>query len=150
MLCSSIQCVDVCNTVQHTFLIKLSSKEFSIYKFSSEQSKNLHIDFSKHPFFVSISRTSKELSIIAEKSFQPNIEIENIESDWGAIYIEGPIPFESVGVLDAIIHPLSAKKISVLVISTFSSDFLFFKKEYTDLVCSTLRALGFTIIAEIE
>lgn len=137
-----------CHSAQGKYQLKVSSKEFSVFKLSRDEAANLKIDLAASRSFMSISISHKELSLIVEKSFIPNVKIEKCESGWSAIYIDSEIPFDATGVLDAVIHPLLPSKVSLLAVSTFDSDFFFFKKENEELVCSALRNAGFSVSSE--
>lgn len=135
-------------TATQKYSLRLSPKEFSVFKLKRNEAANLKINSLAKEEFISLSISSKELSLVAEKNFIPNVKVEKIEKGWSVLYIDSEIPFDATGVLDAVIHPLRATKVSLLAISTFDSDFFFFKKENTELVCSTLIKAGFPLSRE--
>src|SRR4051795_4517260 len=58
-----------------------------------------------HEGFVSITRTPDERSIVCpQEAVPPDTEVEE---DWRALVIPGPIPFEATGVLAALTVPLA-------------------------------------------
>jgi hypothetical protein len=72
--------------------------------------------------FFSITRTSEELSVIAETPFVP----ENLPNkvSWRVMKVHGPFDLSEVGVLAALVAPLAAAGVSVFTISTFETDYL--------------------------
>ncbi len=90
--------------------------------------------------FVSITRTPAELSIVCEESSVP-ADVRN-DGGWRCIAVEGPIPFETVGVAASIATPLAAAGISVFFVATFDSDYILVKDEAFSRACSALRDAG--------
>jgi len=72
--------------------------------------------------FFSITRTSDELSVIAETALVPE-RLRN-EVSWRVMKVHGPFDFCEVGVLAALVQPLAAADVSVFTISTFDTDYL--------------------------
>ena len=80
--------------------------------------------------FFSITRTSEELSVIAESGFVP--ERLRTELSWRVMKLQGPFDFSEVGVLAALVQPLAAAGVSIFAVSTFDTDYLLVQ-------CSQLR-----------
>jgi hypothetical protein len=80
--------------------------------------------------FFSITRTSEELSVIAESALVP--ERLRTEVSWRVMKVHGPFDFSEVGVLAALVQPLAAAGVSVFAVSTFDTDYLLVQ-------CSQLR-----------
>jgi hypothetical protein len=80
--------------------------------------------------FFSITRTSDELSVIAEKALVP----ARLRTDvtWRAMKVHGPFDLSEVGVLAPLVAPLAAVGVSVFAVSTFDTDYLLVQ-------CSQLR-----------
>jgi hypothetical protein len=72
--------------------------------------------------FFSITRTSEELSVIAESDLVP--ERLRTEVSWRVMKVHGPLDFSEVGVLAALVQPLAAVGVSVFAVSTFDTDYL--------------------------
>jgi len=77
--------------------------------------------------FLSITRTSEELSIVCDEKCCP--PIERTESGFALVKIIGPLSFNLTGILNYIINPLAEADISVFTISTFDTDYVLIKKE---------------------
>lgn len=80
--------------------------------------------------FFSVTRTSEELSVIAETAFVP--EKLRTGVGWRVMKVHGPFDLSAVGVLASLVAPLAAAGVSVFTISTFDTDYLLVQ-------CSQLR-----------
>jgi uncharacterized protein len=86
--------------------------------------------------FCSVTRTPEELSLLVEAAAVPHgLEVE---TGWRGLKLEGPFPFDSVGILAGILTPLAEAGISILAVSTFDTDYVFVKEDKLD---ATLRVL---------
>jgi hypothetical protein len=75
--------------------------------------------------FLTVSRTSEELSITAvQASVPPELRCER---DYRAFRVKGPLPLNLIGVLAAIADPLAAAGLSIFAISTFDTDYVLVK-----------------------
>jgi uncharacterized protein len=93
----------------------------------------------------SITRTSDELSIVCPDRNVP-AEVKS-EGDWACLRLEGPFPFSMTGVLASFIGPLSANKVPVFSVSTFDTDYVLIKEEFSRLAQSILQAEGHQLTA---
>jgi len=87
--------------------------------------------------FTSVTRTENELSVVAADAHVP--EDVRAERGFRAFRIEGPLPFDTVGVLASLAGPLAEAKISILAIATFDTDYVLVRE--TDLARAK-EALG--------
>ena len=86
--------------------------------------------------FCSITRTPEELSLLVESAAVPTGQ--EMESDWKGLKLEGPFPFDAIGILAGVLTPLAAAGISILAVSTFDTDYVFVK---VDRLTDALRVL---------
>jgi hypothetical protein len=94
----------------------------------------------KAPGFVSITRTADELSIIcAEAMVPPELEADR---QWPLLKLQGPIPLTKSGVLLPIATPLSSAGITILVLSTFDTDYFLVRKNQLSMACQALVTAG--------
>jgi hypothetical protein len=72
--------------------------------------------------FLSIARTPTELSIIADDALIP----DNVAARRGyrALRVEGPLPFEVVGIVASFVAPLAAAGVPIIPIATYDTDYL--------------------------
>jgi hypothetical protein len=74
------------------------------------------------PGFVSVTRTSEELSVVAPESEVPSGI--RCERGWQAVSVKGPLDFATTGVMASLTLPLAEAGISLFVVSTFDTDYL--------------------------
>lgn len=80
--------------------------------------------------FCSVTRTPEELSLLVEAAAVPHgLEME---IGWRGLKLEGPFPFDAIGILAGILNPLAEAGISILAVSTFDTDYVFVKTEKFD------------------
>lgn len=72
--------------------------------------------------FVSITRTSDELSVVClEEAVPPEVRCEK---GWRCLRVEGPLEFSEVGILASLTAVLAAAGVSLFAVSTFDTDYL--------------------------
>ena len=70
--------------------------------------------------FISITRTSEELSIVCEQLDAVDILAEK---DWRALKVLGPLDFSEIGILARLSGVLARDSISIFVISTYDTGY---------------------------
>jgi len=90
--------------------------------------------------FLSITRTSDELSIVCGTNHVP--ENAKCESPWTCFKLEGPFPFNLTGVLASFLDPLAAARIPIFAVSTFDTDYVLVKEESGPAALKALRDAG--------
>jgi hypothetical protein len=93
--------------------------------------------------FFSITRTSEELSLVTEMEFVPTDV--RAEIGWRAMKAHGPFAFSEIGVLASLVTPLAENEVSVFIISTFDTDYLFTKSGQLQAALGALRKAGHTV-----
>jgi hypothetical protein len=93
--------------------------------------------------FFSITRTSEELSVIAETVLIP--ERLRTEVSWRVMKVHGPFDLSEVGVLASLVAPLAAAGVSVFTISTFDTDYLLVQSIQLLEAVTALRNAGHTV-----
>jgi len=90
--------------------------------------------------FVSVSRTSAELSVVCLATRVP----AGVRSDdgWRCLELCGPFAFDETGIVASVVAPLSAGGLGVFVVSTFDGDHLMVKAESFDRAWALLLAAG--------
>lgn len=69
----------------------------------------------------SLTRTPDELSVVCSEDDVPP-SVARAERGWRALAVEGPIPFEAVGVIASISEPLARFGVPLFVLSTYDTD----------------------------
>lgn len=95
--------------------------------------------------FVSITRTSEELSIVCDEGHVP--EETRTERGWTLLKVEGPIPFETTGVAASLVAPLAKARISVFPIATYDTDYLLVKADTLEAAVDALRSYGHVVVS---
>lgn len=90
--------------------------------------------------FVSITRTTEELSIVCREGLAP-ADMKQ-EAGWRAFKIEGPLDFGLTGILASVLDPLAQAKISIFAISTYHTDYILVKADKVEAATAALRAAG--------
>lgn len=75
--------------------------------------------------FFTVTRTPDELSIVTPTEHAP--ENARVESGFACVKIHGPLAFSETGIVANLTAPLARSGISVFVVSTFDTDYLFIK-----------------------
>lgn len=96
--------------------------------------------------FVSITRTDAELSILCVESVVP-AGVKS-ETGWRCLMVEGPLPFDAVGVLSSIADPLARHGVSIFVVSTYDTDYVFVSDRDLRRAIDALAASGHNVRSE--
>jgi uncharacterized protein len=95
----------------------------------------------------SVTRTNGELSIVAEESATPSGL--QTQPGWRALKVHGPFAFSEIGVISSLASPLAESKISMFVLSTFSTDYLLIASNDLAAAIAVLQQAGHTIHGSI-
>jgi uncharacterized protein len=96
--------------------------------------------------FVSVTRTSDEVSLICEEGRVPGAA--QSEPGWRILHLEGTWDLGEVGVLAALARPLADAGVAILAVGTFSTDYLLVKDTAMERAIRCLRQSGIGILAE--
>jgi len=90
--------------------------------------------------FVSVTRTSEELSITCAEANVP----EGVPSDrgWRCLKVEGPLDLSLTGVLASLASPLAEALVNIFAISTYDTDYLLVKDDKLSRALEVLRGSG--------
>lgn len=90
--------------------------------------------------FVTVSRTTEELSITAlQRVVPPEVRCER---DYRAFRVRGPLPLDLIGILAAIANPLADAGLGIFAISTFDTDYVLVKSGDLAVAVAALEAAG--------
>ena len=96
--------------------------------------------------FYSVTKTGEEISIISDCTTRfPAIKSSE---GWKAFRVEGILDFSLVGIINAITGPLKDNKITVNVLSTFNTDYIFVKEESFQKAIEVFRISDFIKVKE--
>lgn len=98
--------------------------------------------------FTSITRTADELSIVCREPDVP--DDTTAERGHRLFRVEGPLPFDAVGVLAQLTAALAAAGVSILAIGTYETDYLLVRESLVATAVGALRAAGCGVTAVTE
>jgi hypothetical protein len=129
--------------MDHKLKIRLLDEKFVISKMP--QFAELPSVFAKGELCF-VMRTDEDLTIISPEFMAPN----NVQQEIGfrCMRTDGEIPMNSVGIVDSLMHPLSAAKISVSVVSTYNIVYLFLSEEHLVNATQALQHAGHEFVHE--
>jgi len=93
--------------------------------------------------FVSITRTSAELSVVCDESGVPDDVIA--ARGYGAIEVIGPIPLDVVGVMAKLSGALARAGISLCAIATYDTDYVLMQERDLEQAVEALREAGCSV-----
>ena len=96
------------------------------------------------PIFF-IAKTYEETSIVLPQTI--NINSDEVERDWQALEVVGPLDFSLTGILSKISTILANEKISIFAISTFDTDYILVKSKNVSLATNALIANNYQVIS---
>jgi hypothetical protein len=124
-----------------TLTLKLLEETFAIHSLASD------IDIPKAVFdapIFFIAKTYEETSIVLPQAI--NISSDEVEKDWQALEVVGPLDFTLTGILSKISTILADEKISIFAISTFDTDYILVKSKNVSLATAALISNDYQII----
>jgi hypothetical protein len=93
--------------------------------------------------FCSISHAPGEISIICPVDMVPEGSL--MEGGWRCLMVRGPLDLNMIGVLRSLSQALSGAGISLLVQSTYDTDFVFVREPDLKSSITALSGAGFSI-----
>jgi uncharacterized protein len=93
--------------------------------------------------FSSITRTPQELSIVCASDEVP--EHVHAERGYRGLAVRGPLDFSLVGIVAALSAVLASASISIFVVSTYDTDYLFIRAGDLDRAVAVLRDAGHVV-----
>jgi hypothetical protein len=95
---------------------------------------------------VSVSFTAEETSVICPTSALPDDLPGSVEGPFAVFRVAGKLDFSQVGVLTSLLKPLSDAGVSVVVVSTFDTDWIMVRAHLVAASTSVWRAAGHEVI----
>lgn len=91
-----------------------------------------------------ITRDARETTVVTTEELLDDLDVLAMNPDrWLLLAIDCANPFYCVGFIAKISAALSGAGMDILVVSTFSCDWVFVKEEDGDRAADLLRSLGF-------
>jgi hypothetical protein len=93
----------------------------------------------------SITVTSEEVSLVCDEEHLPGDQDLSVERRWCCLRVEGPLEFELKGVLAGMLVPLAAAGVSVVALSTYSTDYILVKESHLARATAALGEAGHVV-----
>ncbi len=123
------------------FTLRLINERFAIHSLP----KNTEIPrqvFDAYIYFI--AKTFDEISIVLPQSVK--LTSDDVELDWQALEVVGPLDFTLTGILSNISTVLANEKISIFAISTFDTDYILVKEDRIVAAVEALRANQYQVL----
>jgi hypothetical protein len=124
-----------------TLTLKLLEETFAIHSLENNVAIP-KVVFDAPIFFI--AKTYEETSIVLPQTI--NINSDEVERDWQALEVVGPLDFSLTGILSKISTILANEKISIFAISTFDTDYILVKSKNVSLATNALIANNYQVI----
>ncbi len=95
-----------------------------------------------HGTFLSITRTSEELSIVCDEG-----AVHDVVADrgWSCLKLAGPLPLDQTGVAAAFTRVLANAGVAVFLVSTYDTDYVLVRDAALERATAALRAAGYKV-----
>ncbi len=122
-------------------ILKQLDENFAIHSLAPECEVPQQV-FAAPIYFI--AKTFEEISIVLPSNIA--IESEDVEPDWQALEVVGPLDFTLTGILSSISTVLANRKISIFAISTFDTDYILVKANKMNAAIQALRDNDYQVI----
>jgi hypothetical protein len=96
----------------------------------------------------SITRAGEQLSIVCSAESVPAEHTPEVT--WICLKLEGTFSFSQVGILASFIDPLRDASVPIFAISTYATDYVLVKEEFSGAALEALRAAGHELVTKPE
>jgi hypothetical protein len=127
-------------------VLDLLKTNFAVIRLPPTKSIPSSIFSSESASFISITKTTDELSIVCPESLIGNVPDATIEKGWVAFKVRGPLDFSWTGILAGLAGPLAESQISIFAISTYDTDYVLVKDKVAEKTADVFRKLGHTVV----
>lgn len=92
-----------------------------------------------------VSKDKDEITVITQKENLKELSPLEIVGDYKLIEFKPAVPFQTVGFLAKISEIIANQRMNILIVSTFSKDYIMIKEEFTEKGIKALKNIGFPI-----
>jgi len=96
--------------------------------------------------FTAAIRTQDELSIYCDEAVVP--QDVRAARGWRVLQFVGPFDFSETGVIASVAAPLAEAGISISVLATYDTDYLFVRREALENAAEILQAAGHRLVGQ--
>ena len=94
-------------------------------------------------FFV--SKDKDEITVVTKKENIKNLNVLETVGDYKLIEFKPAVPFQTVGFLAKIAEVIANEGMNILIVSTFSKDYIMIKEEFCEKGINALKNVGFPV-----
>jgi hypothetical protein len=110
-----------------TIQLKILPDPFSVHQYDRDFRLSPTV-LQDAPWYT-VSKTTRELSLIVPSQFTLDAEPNKTEAGWRMFQVDAQMDFGLVGILARIVSPLKDHGIPVFVVSTFDTDYVMVKED---------------------
>ena len=92
-----------------------------------------------------VSKDKDEITVVTKKENLKELNVLEVVGDYKLIEFKPAVPFQTVGFLAKIAETIANEGMNILIVSTFSKDYIMIKKELCEKGILALRNVGFPI-----
>ena len=92
-----------------------------------------------------VSKDKDEITVITKKENINNLKVLELVGDYKLIEFKPAVPFQTVGFLAKIAEIIANQGMNILIVSTFSKDYIMIKEEFCEKGLQALKNVGFPI-----
>ncbi|PAV22062.1 ribonuclease T2 [Pyrrhoderma noxium] len=104
-------------------------------------------DTSEQGHFISVTRTTEEISIVCSLSGESVADIPKDAAYWKCIKIRGPLPFGMTGIMCDFTTPLKHAGISIFALSTWDTDYVLIPEAQANDAVKALEEDGWKFVS---
>jgi hypothetical protein len=96
--------------------------------------------------YFMVARDADEITVIAEESEVLELQALEVENGYTLLEIKVAAPFQGVGFLATVSGAIAAAGLNMLIVSTYSKDYILLKEETATLGIQALSSAGFPVM----
>ena len=94
--------------------------------------------------FTFLAKTDEEVSLVCPTAACPACAL-NRQDGWRCLRVAGPLDFSLVGILAKLAACLADARVPLFAVSTYNTDYILFREEYTETALNALTNAGYEI-----
>lgn len=97
--------------------------------------------------FTFLAKTDEEISLVCPSETCP-VKALNRQNGWRCLRVAGPLDFSLIGILAKIAACLAEAQVPLFAVSTYNTDYILFREEFTEAALNALTNAGYEISEE--
>ena len=122
--------------------IRLLQDKLAIVRY--DRADPMDLEFDGGSGFFSMIRTDKEVSLVMDQKRVPR-NAPRKSTGWRLFEVEGPFPFDAVGILASVTAPLADAGVSIFALATFDTDYFLVQGRQLRRAVAALKKAGHTV-----